>query len=167
MRSRTARVLQAALLDTGKLNRLLSEAAQHRMTTLVLRSTGAGTALGTGWIWQSMGPAAQRKRADTLRRWRNDIKAEVDACRAKWGKAKIPGGQVKSLLLNSGWKAHLMDLRRLLEMLSTGPHESQECATLAVLFVIQGFRSVDELEGLQPAAVAKLTPNPKEQALLL
>ena len=113
-----------------------------------------------------MGPAAQKKRAETLRKWREDIKAEVDHCREKYGCAKIPAGQVKSLLCGSGWKAHLLDLRRWLDLLSLGSHESQECAKLAVRLVVQRFRSVEGREGLQPAAITQVTPCVNEQALL-
>ena len=42
-----SRVLQAALLDTTKLNALLTEAAQYKMFSMLLRVTGPGPALAT------------------------------------------------------------------------------------------------------------------------
>jgi len=51
-------------------------------------------------------------------------------------------------------------------MLSLGPHEEQECAKLAVKLVVNGFRHMEELEGLPMSAIQKLTECPKEQAML-
>ena len=166
LRNWTANVLQAALLDTTKLPRLLTVAGQHRMTTLVLRSTGAGAVLGADWIWQSLTSWQQKKRAENLKNWRMQIRAETDACRTKWGKVSIPSGLLKSVLLDGGWKAHLTDLRRWLSMLSLGPHEEQECAKLAVKLVVDGFKHMEELEGLPMSAIQSLTKCPKEQAML-
>ena len=47
MKRWVSRELQAALLDTTRLNALLTEAAQYRMSSMLLRVTGAGPALAT------------------------------------------------------------------------------------------------------------------------
>ena len=112
LRSWTIRVLQASLEDTGRLNRLLSEASQFAMSTLLLRSTGAGQVLGAGWVWRSMGSLVQRRRAEVLKNWHLQVKAEIDSSREKFGKACIPREVVKSILCTEGWKGRILDMRK-------------------------------------------------------
>ena len=80
-----SRVLQAALLDTTKLNALLTEAAQYKMSSILLRVTGAGPAVATAWIWSSLDPARQRKRAQLEQTWRQQMQEEIKEVKAKFG----------------------------------------------------------------------------------
>ena len=168
-----SRVLQAALLDTTKLNALLTEAAQYKMSSILLRVTGAGPAVATAWIWSSLDPARQRKRAQLEQTWRQQLQDEVKEVKAKFSNVRIPPGTPKSLLLSSGWKVVVMDMRQWLSaVIATDPSSRLEeaddhhAARLAVRLVLSGFRNVDDLEGLPPSAIERLTNVPKEQAML-
>ena len=44
--------------------------------------------------------------------------------------------------------------------------DDHHAARLAVRLVLSGFRNVDDLEGLPPSAIERLTNVPKEQAML-
>ena len=53
----TTRVLQAAMLDTTRLPKQLTEASQYAMRATTLRVSGAGPILAAEWIWRSLTPA--------------------------------------------------------------------------------------------------------------
>ena len=66
-----------------------------------------------------------------------------------------------------------MDMRQWLSsVIATDPSswleeaDDHHAARLAVRLVLSGFRNVDDLEGLPPSAIERLTNVPKEQAML-
>ena len=164
----TTRVLQAAMLDTTRLPKQLTEASQYAMRATTLRVSGAGPILAAEWIWRSLTPAQQTKRAQILRKWKTQLQKEKEEMKAKHGKVSYPPGAPQSLFLSSAWKSQVNDLREWLCMISSeGFDDDQPAARLAVRLVASGFRYTDDLEGLQPGAVTQITAIPKEQAMLL
>ena len=101
------------------------------------------------------------------------MKEEITEAKAKFGKIRIPPGTPKSLLLSSGWKVLIMDMRQWLSsVIATDPScwleeaDDHRAARLAVRLVLSGFCNIDDLEGLPPSAIERLTNMPKEQAML-
>ncbi len=70
------RVMQAGLRDTSKLPVLLSEASQLRPSATITHCTGAGIALKSDWIWESLSPAQSRKRTALVNVWRLAVTKE-------------------------------------------------------------------------------------------
>ena len=161
------RLMQAAMLDTSKLPALLTEAAQLKISASIAQATGAGVALGAGWIWQDLDPRRTERRVQLVRAWKKRIREEVDAVKAEAGRAAFPRALKKSPLLKSEWLPCLQEMENWFRTRHDGGEEIRvHAARLAIRLLLAGFRTVDELAGLSPAACDKLTTVPRELAML-
>ena len=161
------RVMQAAMLDVSKLPSLLSEAAQLTASATIMQSTGAGVALGTAWVWESLDPARQKRRAALLATWKLKLRQEVQDLKASAGRALLPKKLRKSLLLQAGWSERLQEMESWFRCLDEqGDAGRVHSARLAIRLLLAGFRSIDELAGLTEAAQGKVTNVPKELSML-
>jgi len=161
------RTLQSALFNESKMPSLLAEASQYRPLTSVCHSSGAAVALSTGWIWKSLTPAYQMKRAALIKVWKQSLNLEIKKLRAQTGKAKFPAGLEKSALLVEDWTQRLEGFwKHLTSMQENEAHMHLHCAKLAVRLTLHGFRGVDDLAGLQDKAITRISEVPREQTLL-
>ena len=65
------------------------------------------------------------------------------------------------------WAARLENFyQHLSSMQEEAAHMHLHCAKLAVKLTLHGFRGVDDLAGLQPKAIARISDVPREQTLL-
>ena len=161
------RVLQAANFDKTKLPSLLSEAQQYRPLAAVAHSSGAGVALSTAWLWDGLTEPQQKKRLALLRAWKAHIKVETDELKRRVGAARLPPGVKKGALMEKDWEKRLQAFTRYLSAMNgEEAHLHLHCARLAARLTLAGFAEVEDVAGMQPAMVQKLTDIPREQTLL-
>ena len=161
------RVMQAGLRDTSKLPVLLSEASQFRPTATITHCTGAGIALNSEWIWESLSPGQSRKRTALVRVWRLAVSKEISDMKRAHGKALLPAGLRRSQLMEKEWVERLKEFARHFEsMQDEDRHMTLHCSRLATRLLLAGFRLISDLAGLPAAGVEKITNVPREQTLL-
>ena len=160
------RVLQSAMMDNTDQGALLTRAHQLKPSVAVLHTTGMGVALNTSWLWAGLTPTQDKKRRELAVQWQATMRQEKQDHKGAGAKNWLDPSLKKSLLISQEFKVRLEEMQQWLLTLADDKALIPHTSRLAIKLLLQGFRSIDDLNGLMTEAVLKITDAPREQALL-
>ena len=160
------RVLQSAMMDNTNQGSLLTRAHQLKPSMAILHTTGMGVALNSSWLWAGLTPTQDKKRRELAVQWQASVRQEKQDHKGSGAKGWLDPCLKKSLLISQEFKVRLEEMQQWLFTLSDDEALVPYTSRLAIKLLLQGFRSIDDLNGLMSEAVLKITDIPREQALL-